>query len=137
MTPLRRRMTEDLILHHRSPKTIRLSINRVADLAKYFHTSPERLGPEHVRSYLLHLVQERHVSWNVHKQARLALQSLYRVTPGRDRVVAEAAHPKVPKKLPAASWIITIREEVRTLLSLFIGKRRPVLYTTRGTPGAP
>ncbi len=66
MTPLRRRMTEDLILHNLSPKTIRLYINQVADFARYFSTSPELLGPEHVRSYLLHLVQERHASWDVH-----------------------------------------------------------------------
>src|SRR5262245_66171394 len=71
MTPLRRRMTEDLILHNLSPKTIRLYISWVADFAQYFHTSPEHLGPEHVRSYLLHLVQEQKASWNVHKQARL------------------------------------------------------------------
>jgi len=51
VTPLRRRMTEDLILHNRSPKTIRLYINWVADFARYFHTSPEQLGPERVRSY--------------------------------------------------------------------------------------
>ena len=72
MTPLRRRMTEDLVLHNRSPKTIRLYINWVADFARHFHAAPDRLGPEHVRSYLLHLVQERQASCNVQKQARLA-----------------------------------------------------------------
>ena len=37
MTPLRRRMTEDLILHNLSPKTSRLSINWVTDFARHFH----------------------------------------------------------------------------------------------------
>ena len=100
MTPLRRRMTEDLILHNLSPKTIRLYIKWVADFAKHFHTSPEHLRPEHVRSYLLHLIQERHVSWNVHRQARFALQFLYRVTLGREWVVEKVVHPKALKKLP-------------------------------------
>jgi hypothetical protein len=76
MTPLRRRMTEDVVLHNRSPKTIRLDINWVADFARHFHASPDQLGPGHVRSDLLHLVQERQASCNVQKQARLALQSL-------------------------------------------------------------
>ena len=84
MTPLRRRMTEDLILHNLSPKTIRLYVNWVADFARHFHTSPDQLGPEHVRSYLLHLVQERQASCYVQKQARLALKFLYRVTLGRE-----------------------------------------------------
>ena len=51
MTPLRRRRTADLILHNRSPKTIRLYFNGVADLARHFHAAPDQLGPEHVRSY--------------------------------------------------------------------------------------
>jgi hypothetical protein len=65
MTPLRRRMTEDLILHNLSAKTIGIYIKTIADFAKYFHTSPEQLGPEYVRSYLLHLVRERQASCNV------------------------------------------------------------------------
>ena len=96
-------MTEDLILHNRSPKTIRLYINWVADFARYFHTSPDQLGPEHVRSYLLHLVQERQVSCNVHKQARLALQFFYRVTLGRDWVVAEVPAPRRPRNSRSSS----------------------------------
>ena len=58
MTPLRRRMTEDLILRNRSPKTIRAYIGWVAEFARYFNASPDGLGPEHVRSFLLHLVGE-------------------------------------------------------------------------------
>ena len=104
MTPLRRRMTEDLILRNRSPKTIRTYIGWVADFARYFHTSPDHLGPEHVRSYLFHLVQERQTSWNVYKQARLALQFFYRVTLGRDWVVAKVARPKAPVGLPDPEW---------------------------------
>ena len=65
MTPLRRRMTEDLILRNRTPQTIKAYTGWVADFARYFHASPDRLGPEHVRSYLLHLIQERQASWNI------------------------------------------------------------------------
>jgi len=56
MTPLRRRMTEDLILRNRTPQTIKAYTGWVANFARHFHTPPDRLGPEHVRSYLLHLV---------------------------------------------------------------------------------
>ena len=122
MTPLRRRMTEDLILHNRSPKTIRLYINWVADFAQYFHTSPEQLGPEHVRSYLLHLVQERQVSWNVHRP-RLALQFLYRVTLGRGSskrspapidVTAEIAEASQPCGSPGPARSISSAASRRT-----------------------
>src|SRR6516165_8212835 len=103
MTPLRRRMTEDLTLHSLSPKTIRLYINWVADFAQYFHASPEQLGPEHVRSYLLHLVQERQVSCNVQKQARLALKFLYRVTLDRSGSSKRSPAPRRPRSSPSSS----------------------------------
>ena len=126
MTPLRRRMTEDLVLHNRSPKTIRLYVNWVADFARHFHTSPEHLGPEHVRSYLLRLVQERQVSCHVHKQARLALQFFYRVTLGRDWVVAKVACPKAAKTLPV---VLSQDEMARFLDALVNPKHRALLMT--------
>ena len=118
MTPLRRRMTEDLTLRNRSPRTIRLYVNWVADFARYFHASPERLGPEHVRSYLLLLVQERQVSWNIHKQARIALQFLYRVTLGREWIVEKVACPKTPKTLP----VVLSRDEMARFLDAHLAR---------------
>jgi integrase/recombinase XerD len=126
MTPLRRRMTDDLILHNRSPKTIRLCINWVADFARHSHTSPEQLGPEHVRSYLLHLVQERQASCYVQKQARLALKFLYRVTLGREWVVEKVACPKAPKTLPV---VLSQDEMARFLDALQNPKHRALLMT--------
>ncbi len=78
MTASRRRMIEDMTLRNFAPRTIEVYVERVATFAEYFHASPTRLGPEHIRGYLLHLIQERHVSWSYYNQARCALQFLYR-----------------------------------------------------------
>ena len=126
MTPLRRRMTEDLILRNRTPQTIRAYTGWVADFARYFHASPDRLGPEHVRSYLLHLIQERQASWNIYRQARLALQFFYTVTLGREWVVARVARPKAPKKLPV---VLGTDEMTRFLDALQNPKHRALLMT--------
>ncbi|MGO9274843.1 MAG: site-specific integrase [Terriglobia bacterium] len=96
MTSLRRRMIDDLTLRNRAPRTIQAYTEGVADFTQYFDASPEKLGPEQVRSYLLHLVQERHVSWSYYNQIRCALQFLYRVTLGKDWVVEEVASPRCP-----------------------------------------
>jgi site-specific recombinase XerD len=126
MTPLRRRMTEDLILRNRTPKTIKAYTGWVADFARYFHAAPDRLGPEHVRSYLLHLVQERQASWNIYRQARQALQFFYTVTLGREWVVARVARPKTPKKLPV---VLSTAEMARFLDALGNPKHRALLMT--------
>src|SRR5271157_5738577 len=127
MTPLRRRMTEDLILRNRAPGTIRQYVNCAAGLARHFNASPERLGPEQVRSYLLHLVQERHVSWSYYIQVLSALQFLYRVTLGMDWVVEKVACPKVPKRLPV---ILSPDELVRFFKAVNNLKHRAILMTT-------
>ena len=55
MTPLRRRMIDDMTLRNLSPKTIESYVQRISGFATYFKTSPEHLGPDDVRAYLLHL----------------------------------------------------------------------------------
>jgi integrase/recombinase XerD len=63
MTPLRKRMIEEMELRNFASKTIALHVDNVAKFAKHFGKSPESLGEEHVRQYLVHLVEERKLAW--------------------------------------------------------------------------
>lgn len=53
ITALRQRMRDDLELRNYSDHTMRAYLHCVAAFARHFHTSPDRLGPEHVRAYQL------------------------------------------------------------------------------------
>jgi integrase/recombinase XerD len=111
MTPLRRRMLEDMQIRHDSPHTIDGSLRYAAQLAKHFHTSPDRLGPEHIRTYQLPLLQQ-HVSKSIFIQTVCALRFLYETTLGRPWMVDYIPYPKKPKTLP----VILSRDEVKALL---------------------
>ena len=60
-----------------SERTIRRYTENVAEFAKYFHKSPDQLGPEHVRTFLLYLLNERKLAWATIQGARSALKFLY------------------------------------------------------------
>lgn len=51
MTPLRRRMLDDLRIRNFSPHTQRAYIRYVARFARPFSRSPDQLGPEHIRAF--------------------------------------------------------------------------------------
>ena len=77
MTALRQRMLEELQLRNYSSQTIRVYLSGVADFAGYFRQSPARLGPEHVRSYQLYLIQQRKLCWQTVQSRLSALRFFY------------------------------------------------------------
>lgn len=53
MTPLRQRYLEDLQLRNYALNTQQAYVECVSQFARYFKQSPERLGPEQIRTYQL------------------------------------------------------------------------------------
>ena len=101
MTPLRQRFVQDLQLRNYSPRTVETYLHHVVRFARHFGRSPQQLGPEEVRQYQLHLLQQRHASWSVFNQAVCALRFLYRVTLGAPFAVEMIPYGKRPRSLPA------------------------------------
>src|SRR3954454_19898461 len=100
MTPLRLRMTQDMQLRNFAPGSINVYVDCVARFARHFGKSPESLGPEDVRAFLLHLIEQRHVSssyYNLHLQA---LPFLYTVPLARPAALEPLVCPRKPKRLP-------------------------------------
>ena len=58
MTPLRRRMIEDMQVRNLSSDTQRNYLYAIARFARHFGASPADLGPENVRAYLPHLIAQ-------------------------------------------------------------------------------
>ena len=123
VTPLRQRMLDDMRIRNLATRTQEQYVLCVAAFAKYFGQSPERLGPEHIRAWQLHLLQDKASSsstLNVHVSA---LRFLYCVTLGRDwNLRAALPYARRPKKLP----VVLGREEMARL----IGAVRDLKYRT-------
>ena len=94
MTPLRKRMLEDLQIRNYSPNTIAAYIRRVAEFAKHFGKSPELLGQEEIREYQLYLIKDKTVSLSAYIQTVCGLRFLYSNTPAPFR--QHRSHPLAP-----------------------------------------
>ena len=130
MSVLRQRMLEDLRIRNFSPSTQREYVRQVARFSEYFGCSPMRLGPEEIRAYQLHLIQERNLSHATLRVAVSALRFFYLVTLGRGWDPQRIPHPRTKKKLP----VVLSREEVRLLISSARDLRdRALLMAVYGT----
>ena len=59
MTPLRKRMLEDMQLRGLSEGTQKVYISVVRDLANYYNKSPDQISDEQLRLYFLYLKDEK------------------------------------------------------------------------------
>ena len=129
MTPLRKRMLEDMQLRNFSKETQRSYIHYIADFAMYFRTSPEHLGPEAVRDYQLYLIEERKLSAESVNCFTAAAKFLFLTTLELPWSESHFVRLRVPSKLPIA---LSQAEVVRFFQYAGVLKHRAVLMLCYG-----
>ena len=100
MGKLHDQMQEDLVLKAYSQHTQKAYLRCARHFAKHYMRSPEEMGEQEVRGFLLHLVRDRKASPATLDMYINALKFLYNVTLKRPKAVQGIAHPKRPKTLP-------------------------------------
>jgi integrase/recombinase XerD len=112
ISPLRRRMLEDLRMRKFAPKTQATYLRAVRQFARYLEHSPATATVENLRDYQLHLVDHgvSPVSLNA---AISALKFFFEVTLGRPELMARMQPVRVPRTLP----VVLSPEEVRRLIA--------------------
>ena len=129
MTPLRKKMIDELKLRNLADTTIACYVRNVARYAQHFGRSPDQLGRQELRQYLLYLSDEKGVAQGTYNQTVAALRFLYRNTLQMPEVVEGICFSKKEAKLP----VVLSREEVeRFFASLGSLKYRALLMTAYG-----
>jgi site-specific recombinase XerD len=107
-------MLVDLQLSGAKPSTQRAYLREAENLAKYFHKSPEQLGEDDLKTYLLYLMKERHLSEGTFRFYVAGLKFLYRTTLKRQWAVEKIRYPRAKRKLP----VVLDLSEVQSLFAV-------------------
>ena len=112
MTRLRKMMLEELQRRNFAESTTEAYIRAVKEFSQYFNSSPDRLGPRHIREYQASLFQKRKFSPNTVAQHLAALRFFYIKTLKKAWSITETPYPKRAVRLPT----ILSQEEVTRLI---------------------
>ncbi len=125
MTPLRKRMFDDMRILNFSPHTIDCYIRGVANFAKHFMKSPDLLGVEHVREYELFLLDKKKVCWSTLNQIICALNFFYKKVLKGEWNYTPIPFPKREKKLP----VILSVEEIADFFGVIENLKHWAIFT--------
>lgn len=130
ISPLRRRMFEDMTVRNLSPSTQQSYVYAVANFARHFGRSPDKLSLDEVRAYQLHLIGLKR-SWTHINQVTCALRFLFAVTLGRKEAIERIISAREPVKNP----LVLSAEEVARFLEAVPALRDRVALTTAYSAG--
>ena len=111
LSPLRRRMLEDMRLRKLSPTTQRNYIRGVVNLTRFLGRSPDTAEAEDLRRYQLHLV-EQGVTRTTLNATITGLKFFFEVTLDRPEAMKKMHHVYQPRKLPE---VLSLEEVTRLL----------------------
>jgi site-specific recombinase XerD len=131
MTPLRKKMIDDLKIRNYSEETIDSYVRAVADFAKHFNRSPDQLGPEHIQQYQAYLVNERKLRFSSINCIVCGLRFLYRVTLGQKFDVNLIPFARKEKRLP----VVLSLEEMAGFLDGIPNLKHKTIFTTMYASG--
>lgn len=112
LSPLRQRMLDDMTVRNLSAQPQVSYVQYVSQLARYFHSSPEKLGVEDIRTFLLYLANEKGLSPSARNVATHALRFFFLIALRRPWTIESIPSVKGESRLP----VILSQEEVQRLI---------------------
>lgn len=109
MTPLRRRMVEDMQLRGLSEKTQDGYVRAVRQLAEHYDKSPQNISDEELRQYFLHLTNVKHLSPSTIRVALYGIRFLFQHTLRKEWPTLDLVRPRREKKLPVVFSVAEVR----------------------------
>lgn len=113
VSPLRRRMLEDMDLKGFSVKTQQSYVRAVAALTKFYMRSPDQISDQELRDYFVHLKCKRKLARATVTIALCGIKFFWETTLRRDFALTGIPVPKRRKHLP----VVLSRQEVRAILA--------------------
>src|SRR5438477_11108620 len=113
ISPLRRRMIEDMSARKLNPHTQRSHISSCKRFAAYLKRSPDTATADEIRLFQLHLTETGASICN-RNRIMTGLRFLFRVTLRRLDLTAEIFHIKEPQKIP----LVMSPDEAKRLLAM-------------------
>src|SRR5262245_6821137 len=77
MTTLRQNFIRELVIRGTSPRTQSCYVSCIAQLAKYYHRSPDRLSDDQLKDYVFYLAYERKLAASSLNQRVSAMRTFY------------------------------------------------------------
>jgi integrase/recombinase XerD len=130
VTHLRKMMLEELQRRNYAQNTARTYIKIVARFAKHFGRSPEKLGPDEIRKYQVHLFKDCRLSPGTVQQHVAALRFLYVKTLKRRYMHEHLPMPKRQRPLPQVLSPSEVQRLLDSASNLYHRAMLMTLYST-------